>query len=84
MSKVFFDRDGVLKVLKSFMIILKDVRCNNLYYLKGDTITRQLTSSVDSDDVLTRLWYMTLGHTGEKYLQALSKQGLLKGIKSAS
>ena len=71
MSKVFFDRDGVLKVLKSFIIILKDVRCNNLYYLKSDTITGQLTYSVDSDDDLTRLWYMMQGHTCEKYLQAL-------------
>ena len=32
-------RDGVLKMIKASTIILKDVRHNNLYYLKGSTVT---------------------------------------------
>jgi len=32
-------RYGVLKMIRGSMIILKGVRCNNLYYLKGSTVT---------------------------------------------
>ena len=46
----FSDRDGVLKMLKGFMVVLKGVRRNNLYYLKGNTVTEQLITSVGSDD----------------------------------
>ena len=46
---------------------------------KGSTVTRQVTASTDSDEDSTRLWHMRLGHTGEKSLQALARQGLLKG-----
>ena len=28
------------------------------------------------------MWHIGLGHKGEKYLQALAKQGLLKGAKT--
>jgi len=38
----FTGRDGVFKLFKGFMVVLKGVRCNNLYYLKGNTVTRQL------------------------------------------
>jgi len=42
-------------MLKGSIIILKGVRRNNLYYLKGNTITGQLATSVGSDDDLTKL-----------------------------
>jgi len=48
-------RDGVLKLIKGSMVILKGVRRNNLYYLKGSTIVGQVTTSTDSDDECTRL-----------------------------
>ena len=32
-------RDGVLKMIKGLMVVLKSVRRNNLYYLKGSTVT---------------------------------------------
>ena len=32
-------RDGVLKIIKGSMVVMKAVRWNNLYYLKGSTIT---------------------------------------------
>jgi len=40
------DRDGVLKMLRGSMIVLKDVRHNNLYYLKGNTVTGQVATSI--------------------------------------
>ena len=67
---------------KSSMVVMKGVHRNNLYYLKGSTVTGQVATSSDLDDDLTRLWHMRLGHTGEKSLQALTKQGLLKGVRT--
>jgi len=55
------------------MLVLKGIRRNNFYYLKGSTITGQVTTFTDSDDDCTRLWHLRLGHTGEKSLQALVK-----------
>jgi len=46
----FTCRDGVLKVLKSFIVILKGVRCKNLYYLKDNIVAGQLVTSVGIDD----------------------------------
>ena len=48
-------RDGVLKMTKSSMVVLKGVRRNNLYYLNGSTIIGQVVTSTDSDDDSTRL-----------------------------
>ena len=64
------------------MVILKGVRQNNLYYLKGSIVTGQVATFTDSDNDSTRLWHMRLEHTNEKSLQALAKQGLLKGAKT--
>ena len=58
---------------KGSMVVMKGVCRNNLYYLKGSTVTGQMVTSTDTDDDLTRLWHMRLGHTGEKSLQALAK-----------
>ena len=38
-----------------------------------------MATSTNSDNDCTQLWHMMLGHTGEKSLQALIKQDLLKG-----
>jgi len=35
-------RDGVLKMIKGSMVILKGVQRNNLYYLKGSMVTGQV------------------------------------------
>ena len=36
----------------------------------------------NADSKATRLWHIHLGHAGEKALQTLVKQGLLKGAYS--
>ena len=46
-------RDGVLKMVKSSMVVLKGVRCNNLYYLKGGTVTGQVATFTNSDNDCT-------------------------------
>jgi len=35
-------RDGILKMTKGSMVVLKGVRRNNLYYLKGSIVTGQV------------------------------------------
>ena len=77
----FSARDKVLKVLKGSMVILKGVRCNNIYYLKDNTITGKLTTSVGINDDLTRLWHMRLVHTCENFLQSLARKKIVEGCK---
>ena len=42
----FYGRDGVLKMLKGSIVVLKGVKCIKLHYLKGNTIIGQLMTSV--------------------------------------
>ena len=48
-------RDGVLKMTKGSMVVMKGVRQNNLYYLKGSTFTSQVETSSSSDDGCTKV-----------------------------
>ena len=45
-------------------------------------MTGVLAIAVDSDKDATKLWHIRLDHAGEKSMQALAKQGLLKGMKT--
>ena len=47
--------NGILKITKGFMVIMKGERDRNLYYLKVNTVTCALTASVESDDDTTKL-----------------------------
>ena len=55
-------QNGVLKVSKGSMDVMKGVRARNLYYLKGSTVTGALAASVDSDDDNTKLCHIRLDH----------------------
>ena len=48
-------RNSVLKMIKGSMVILKGVRCNNFYYLKGCMVTEQVTTSINLDNDYTQL-----------------------------
>ena len=41
-----------------------------------------MTTSVDLDEDAIKIWHMRLDHVGEKFIQALAKQGLSKGAKT--
>ncbi|KAH9805146.1 hypothetical protein KPL71_002341 [Citrus sinensis] len=77
-------RDGLLKVVAGALTIMKGTRRNNLYYFQGSTVigSASTVSGKDADSEATKLWHMRLGHAGEKALQTLAKQGLLKGTNS--
>jgi len=77
-------RDGVLKMIKGSMVVMKGVRRNNLYYLKGSTVTGQVETSSSSDDDCTKVWQVNVGHGGEKSLQAPAKKGSLGGAATCN
>ena len=55
-----------------------------MYLYQGSTLvgTAATVSEVDKVAEMSRLWHMRLGHAGEKSLQTLAMQGLLKGAKT--
>jgi len=77
-------RDGVLKMTKDSMVVMKGVRRNNLYYLKGSTVTGQVATSIFANNVCTHVWHMSLGYTREKSLQAPTKKGSLEGVSTCN
>jgi len=48
-------RDGILKMIKGSMVVMKGVSWNNLYYLKGSTVTGQVETSTSLDDGCTKV-----------------------------
>ncbi|KAH9727063.1 retrovirus-related pol polyprotein from transposon TNT 1-94-like protein [Citrus sinensis] len=72
--------DGIMKFTHGAMMILQGLRCHNLYYLKGGTTDEANFIEAHSDT--TKLWHVRLRHVGEKSLQTLMRQGLLKGTKT--
>ncbi|KAG8478786.1 hypothetical protein CXB51_028618 [Gossypium anomalum] len=73
---------GVLKIFKGFFIVMKGQRKTiKLYVLQGSTVTGDvaIASSSLSDDDITKLWHMCLGHMSENGMVELSKRGLLDG-----
>ena len=85
-SKVFtiIMQNGILKVVSGALVVMKGIRRNNLYLYQGSTAvgTAAAVSEVDKVAEMSRLWHMTLGHAGEKSLQTLAMQRLLKGAKT--
>ena len=77
-------RERLLKVVIGALTVMKNTRRNNLYYFQGSTVigSTSIVSGRDVDLEATKLWHMLLGHTNEKALQTLMKQGLLKGANS--
>jgi len=43
------------------MVVMKGVYQNNLYYLKGSTVTSQVETSSSSDDGYTKVWEVKVG-----------------------
>ncbi|KAG8485819.1 hypothetical protein CXB51_019218 [Gossypium anomalum] len=61
-------KNGVLKISKGSLIVMKGQRKTaKLYILQGSTVTGDtaVVSSSLSDDDITKLWHMRLGHMSE-------------------
>ncbi|KAG8493558.1 hypothetical protein CXB51_011740 [Gossypium anomalum] len=73
---------GVLKISNGSLVVMKGQRkFAKLYVLQGSTVTGDaaVASSSLSDDDITKIWHMRLGHMSENGLTKLSKRGLLDG-----
>jgi len=57
----FSGADGCVKVIKSFMTILKRERTANLYKMIGSIIVGDVLAATEKEDI-TRLWHMRLEH----------------------
>ncbi|XP_027182117.1 uncharacterized protein LOC113780520 [Coffea eugenioides] len=71
-----------MKIISGALVLVKGIRKNNnLYYYQGNVVVgiAAVDSSDDRELKVTRLWHIRLGHVGEKSLNLLMNQGLLKG-----
>ena len=77
-------QNGILKVVSGALVVMKGIRRNNLYLYQGSTAVGTAAAVSEADKVaeMSRLWHMRLGHAGEKSLQTLAMQGLLKDAKT--
>ncbi|KAG8486247.1 hypothetical protein CXB51_019546 [Gossypium anomalum] len=81
----YIAKSGVLKIFKRSLAVMKGQRkIVKLYVLQGSTVTGDavVASSSLSDDDITKLWHMHLGHMSENGTTELSKRGLLDGVPS--
>ncbi|KAG8500597.1 hypothetical protein CXB51_004498 [Gossypium anomalum] len=75
----------VLKISKGSLVVIKEKKKTaKLYVLQGSTVIGNVvvTSSSLSDDDITKLWHMHLGHMSENDMSELSKRGLLDDGKT--
>ena len=80
----YLAKNGVMKITKGSLIIMKGNKIDNLYKLLGDTVTggAAISTLVEPNDDNIVLWHMQLGHLGERSMFELHKRNLLKGVKS--
>ncbi|XP_027166299.1 putative receptor-like protein kinase At3g47110 [Coffea eugenioides] len=79
--KMYSDGNGVLKITRRVLVVMKVHRYGTLHILQGSTVTGAATVLISSlsDTDITKLWHMRLRHMSEKGLGILSKRGLLCG-----
>nr|GFB38972.1 Gag_pre-integrs domain-containing protein [Tanacetum cinerariifolium] len=78
-------KDGVMKIISGVLVVMKGIhKINNTYHYKGRTVVGTVAAVTDDDrnSKAVKLWHMRLGHAGEKSINLLIKQGLLKGLSS--
>jgi hypothetical protein len=77
-------------------MLMRGVRCGNLYKLLGITYTNgcnnyvvlKKTNKEDKSNTIhekkTMLWYQRLGHIGEKGLRTLHNKGMVEGMSNCT
>ena len=75
---------GVLKISEEALVVMKGhQKTAMLYVLQGSNVTGDvaIASRSLSEDDITKLWHMRLGHMSENGMEKLSRRGLLHGQK---
>ena len=78
----FTGQNGVLKVFKGALVVMKAEKFGNLYRLKGSTQISEAAVASEKEEAGTHLWHQRLGHMSEKGLHILMKRKSLPGLKS--
>ena len=78
----FTGHDGVLKVFKGALVVMKAEKVGNLYRLKGSTQVSEAVVVSEKEEAGTHLWHQRLGHMSEKGLHILMKRKSLPDLKS--
>ncbi|KAK3026189.1 hypothetical protein RJ639_042141 [Escallonia herrerae] len=60
--------NGVMRIMKGALVVMKGLKQNSLYLLQGNTVTgvAVIASSSDIDSDTTKLWHMRVGHMSER------------------
>ena len=72
---------GELKIVNDSQVVKKGSRKNKVFILDGDVVNGEVEVSSINGIEKTKLWYLRLGHIGERGLKELEKQGVLEGDK---
>ena len=78
----FTGQNGVLKVSKGALVVIKAEKVGNLYRLKGSTQVNEAMIVSEKVEEGFRLWHQWLGHMSKKGLQVLMNRKLLPDLKS--
>ncbi|XP_070015271.1 uncharacterized mitochondrial protein AtMg00300-like [Nicotiana sylvestris] len=79
----FHSENGILKVCKGSMVLMKGKLHSKLYHLQASIVEGEIVvASGKSDLNQSQLWNLRLGHMSDNELSLLSKQNLLNGYKN--
>jgi len=76
---------GKIKICKGSLVVMRGEKLpNNLYKLKGDTISggAAISTPKSLDEDSAQLWHLRLGHMSERAMEELHKRKLLKNMES--
>ncbi|XP_062108421.1 uncharacterized mitochondrial protein AtMg00300-like [Humulus lupulus] len=68
--------NGMLKVIKGSMIVMKCSIVNGIYVLQGSTLKDQINIASKDTKNPTMIWHRRLGHIGHGSLKILCKKGV--------
>ena len=77
----FKSEPNYLRVARGSLTIMKGTIKNGLYTLIGQTMTCKVSTVLNEDVGIIKLWHQRLGHINHRGLQELQKQGVLGNYK---
>lgn len=75
----YISKDGVVKVVRDALVIIRGIKHSGLYELQGETMMHFAAKRSNAFVRQSELWYMCLEHISKKSLKVLSERNLLHG-----
>ena len=76
--------NGVLKITKGSLLIMKGKKINGLYVLDGETVPTAEAGTVKGQENDMSLWHQRLGHISEQGLRELHRKGIIEQLKTCA